>query len=348
MLQVFYSSPVLQLRIRGDIKLLWSSGSEELSVVYASAIVRIDMTDLQPLLHKCLYDSEVRPRRGRFGAVAVTNANTHKVAYQVWNISRNVGMASGCVDGVISGIIALPLFESRQSKQRHFCAITVGTSNVFSIHRLIDDKTSTITSIIMNKIVPAAWSTFTSLVRMFWQDNVEQGQPLEARQQDFGRASLVTAMKDGTRRGERVALSPSGSLAAITDSLGRILLIDTQANVVTRLWKGYRDAHCFFLDVLVDDKLSCSTSASNYQRKQDFSLSLAIYTLRRGTVEVWKLRNGPRLAIIKCGHDFHVIQPAIPLYGNSGTTYVPTELYILHKRSGDIASIRPRMPSMHK
>ncbi|KAI5433109.1 hypothetical protein KIW84_020410 [Lathyrus oleraceus] len=47
------------------------------------------------------------------------------------------------------------------------------------------------------------------------------------------------------KKGEKLTLSPSGTLAAITGSLGRILLLDTQALVGVRLWKGYRDASCF-------------------------------------------------------------------------------------------------------
>lgn len=46
-------------------------------------------------------------------------------------------------------------------------------------------------------------------------------------------------MKDPPRKGERLTLSPSGTLAAVTDSLGRILLLDTQALVVVRLWKVF-------------------------------------------------------------------------------------------------------------
>ncbi|MCO5571517.1 hypothetical protein L7F22_025260 [Adiantum nelumboides] len=346
--QVFYSIPVLQLQVQGDINF---GDLAALVVVYASALVRIDMTELQPLLRKSLHDAEVRPKRGMFGTVAVANPNTPKVVYEIWDISRNTGRASDCVDGVISGPMALPLFETRQSKLRHFCAITAGPNNVFRIHRLSEDKSSTIASIIMNTILPAAWSTFTRFTRFFWQDSEEESQPLEARPQEFGRASLVTALRDEPRKGERIALSPSGTLAALTDSLGRILLIDTQALVVIRLWKGYRDAHCFFFDVPVNvtpPSHALSTSATNYRRKQDYILSLAIYTIRRGTLEVWELRNGPRLCIIKCGHDFSVIQPANPLYGSevsSLTSYVPTELYILHRISGEVTAIKPQMPS---
>lgn len=50
-------------------------------------------------------------------------------------------------------------------------------------------------------------------------------------------ASPLTCLKDSPRKGEKLAVSPSGTLAAITDSLGRILLLDTEALVVVRLWK---------------------------------------------------------------------------------------------------------------
>jgi len=39
------------------------------------------------------------------------------------------------------------------------------------------------------------------------------------------------------RKGERLTVAPGGSLAAIADSLGRVLLIDVHAVVVVRLWK---------------------------------------------------------------------------------------------------------------
>lgn len=341
--QVFYGSPVLQLRVRGDRSL------EELSVIYSSAIVRIDTTDLQPFLHRCLHDAEVGTRKGRFSAVTETYYSTQRVAYQVWNIGKNTGRASSCVDGVVSGIIALPLFECRQLKQRHFCAITVGPNYVYAVHRLTDEKSSSLTNFIMKKILPTAWSTYATLTRIFWKDNsIEQQPPLEAKPQEFGKASLVTALKDEPRKGEKIALSPSGALAALTDSLGRVLLVDTQAFVVIRLWKGYRDARCFFLDVPVDDSgLACpsSRSARSSESKKDFVLCLAIYVPRRGVVEIWKLRNGPRLSIIKCGHGFHVIQPAVPLHGseiNTERNYVPAELFILNGFSGDVAAIRPR------
>ncbi|KNA08577.1 hypothetical protein SOVF_161340, partial [Spinacia oleracea] len=108
----------------------------------------------------------------------------------------------------------------------------------------------------------------------------------------------LTCLKDPPRKGEKLTLSPSGTLAAITDSLGRILLLDTQALVVVRLWKGYRDANCLFMEMLVK-KDSASTSYHEY-KKSDYCLCLAIHAPRKGIIEVWQMRTGPRLLTIQC------------------------------------------------
>lgn len=64
-------------------------------------------------------------------------------------------------------------------------------------------------------------------------------------------ASPLTCLKDHPRKGEKLTLSPSGSLAAITDSLGRILLLDTKALVVVRLWKVLDDLYLLIYIMLV-------------------------------------------------------------------------------------------------
>lgn len=123
-------------------------------------------------------------------------------------------------------------------------------------------------------------------------------------------ASPLTCLKDHPRKGEKLTLSPSGTLAAITDSLGRILLLDTQALVVVRLWKvcpftqwmtlkatgclqaligasvqGYRDASCLFVEMLVNRDTAASSSYHEYV-KSDYCLCLAIHAPRKGIVEV--------------------------------------------------------------
>ncbi|KAH7295917.1 hypothetical protein KP509_27G070500 [Ceratopteris richardii] len=348
--QVFYVSPVLRLQVRAANGIGSTDGSEELFVIYGSVIVFIDMKDLQPLLHRNISDADVVPR-GRFSVASVVYPNmAQKVAFQIWNINKNLP-ASSCVDGIVSGIIRSPLFESTQLKEKQFCAITLNQTDVFTAHRLIENQSSSITSFIVKKLAPVAWSTFSFLTRMFWQDSSD-GQPVEVKPQEFSRASLMATLNDAPRKGKSVSLSPSGTLAAVNDSLGRVLLIDTHVLHVVRLWKGYRDAQCFFLDVPVESSSSQSISSRSTpkdMKKQDFKLALAIYAPLRGVVEVWQLRNGRRLSIIKCGCDYSMIQPAIPLCGSgarSSISYTPTELCILHCYSGKIVTVKPQLLSI--
>ena len=42
------------------------------------------------------------------------------------------------------------------------------------------------------------------------------------------------------REATRVAVSPSGDLAAVSDTVGRVLLVDTKGGRVVRLFKGVR------------------------------------------------------------------------------------------------------------
>ncbi|MCO5587556.1 hypothetical protein L7F22_041506 [Adiantum nelumboides] len=218
--------------------------------------------------------------------------------------------------------------------------------------RLSEDRSSSITNIIMKKIMPATVSTVTALAKLLWRNSDSQQasdyRPPEVKPQEFGRASLITSLKDRPRKGERIALSPSGAMAAITDSLGRILLVDTQALVVIRLWKGYRDASCFFLEVPVDrGALSSSSRPSNKgMRKQDLVLCLAIHAPRREVVEIWKLRDGPRVSIVKCESGCRVIQPACHFRGSDydmEEEYIPAEAYILNGDSGQLTVLSPQL-----
>lgn len=135
-------------------------------------------------------------------------------------------------------------------------------------------------------------------------------------------ASHLTCLKDHPRKGEKLTLSPSGTLAAITDSLGRILLLDTQALVVLRLWKvppvpasltgrfedlpafspyriklkfpnlqGYRDACCLFMEASVGRDEGPSSSSWRDETKRDHCLCLAIHAPKKGIIEVLMLHS---------------------------------------------------------
>lgn len=140
---------------------------------------------------------------------------------------------------------------------------------------------------------------------------------------------------DQPRRGRSLRLAPRGALAAATDSLGRVLLLDLQAGplCVTRLWKGYRDAEVAWVD---------GPAASEAGAEACPPLCLAIHAPHRnGLLEVWSMRHGPRVGKLRCGVNCRLLA-ASPLLGLGASTALGTDaapgccVYVLDGTSGDL------------
>lgn len=106
---------------------------------------------------------------------------------------------------------------------------------------------------------------------------------------------------DYQRLGCNIYVAPSSfHLAAVTDSLGRIILLDTTTGLLLRMWKGYRDAQCGFTEVTEarnrkDQSTDCRRSG----------LFLIIYAPRKAILEIWCLQKGPKVATFQASkHGF--------------------------------------------
>lgn len=88
---------------------------------------------------------------------------------------------------------------------------------------------------------------------------------------------------DIRRNAFSVILSPDHKLAAISDTVGRVLLVDTTRGVTIHMFKGYREAQCAFIQV-PDEKKS---KHKGYTR---IALFLLIYSGKKGTLEVFALQ----------------------------------------------------------
>ncbi|MCP9257834.1 BMA-RBG-2 [Dirofilaria immitis] len=104
------------------------------------------------------------------------------------------------------------------------------------------------------------------------------------------RSSIV----DGKREGERIYMAPPKyKLAAVTDSLARVTLIDTGTRHMVRMWKGYRDARCAWLEGI--STLDRKKSRYEFELQPSTALFLIIFAPRRGLLEAWSMQNGRRV-----------------------------------------------------
>lgn len=334
--QIVNTGRIIKLRVRGTKRdLTQDASSEEICVVMPGVIARFDGSDIQSMLQRWFQETRTQfwdHKRDPDDS----GSSFGRLPYQLWNVNKY----GSCADAAVTGIMPPPLMEL-QSSQRYFCAITIGDDAVISAFRLSEDRGRSLVGAILSKVVPATFSTIASFSKMIWRSEQKPTKKLESKPQSFARASPLTCFKDHPRKGEKLTLSPSGTLAAITDSLGRILLLDTQALVVVRLWKGYREACCLFMEILVN-KDKASSSSSNYEHvKSDYCLCLAIHAPRKGIIEVWQMRTGPRLLTIPCPKGSKILQPTYRFGSSSesASSYIPLELFVLNGDSGQLSVV---------
>ncbi|XP_002069254.2 rab3 GTPase-activating protein regulatory subunit [Drosophila willistoni] len=125
---------------------------------------------------------------------------------------------------------------------------------------------------------------------------------------------------DGKRDGISLVIAPGrGHLAAVTDNLDRVMLVDTQQSLILRVWKGYRDAQCGFVQV----KEKSVRGLKTHRRR---ALFLVIYVPRLGCLDIWALQNGPKVAafnVCKSGQLIYVNHNPLTALSGSGLSRKP-------------------------
>lgn len=138
-------------------------------------------------------------------------------------------------------------------------------------------------------------------------------QPPEAMGCRFGLCDLHRTATD-------IILSPDRKLAAVSDALGRVLLVDSFKGITLRLFKGYREAQCAFLQVPDERK-------SKHRIGNKVAHFLIIYSPKKGTLEVFSVQNGSKITTFTASKFSKLIYIT---HGLMGFTTTSKSKYICH------------------
>ena len=105
---------------------------------------------------------------------------------------------------------------------------------------------------------------------------------------------------DAPRQITSASVDPDGNLAATTDTLGRILLVDLCTKQVVRVFKGVREASCAWIEIPRPNVTKA------WQKKK--MLYLAVHSRLRRVVDIYRTRHGPRVHTRQVGRDAQLIQ----------------------------------------
>lgn len=118
---------------------------------------------------------------------------------------------------------------------------------------------------------------------------------------------------DLRRNAFSVVLSPDHKFAAVSDSVGRVLLVDTTRGVVVRLFKGYREAQCAFIQVPDEKK-------SKHKGHTKIALFLVIYSGKKGQLEVFALQKARKIVTFTADKHSKLLYINYSLMGFTTTT----------------------------
>jgi Rab3 GTPase-activating protein regulatory subunit N-terminus len=115
------------------------------------------------------------------------------------------------------------------------------------------------------------------------------------------------AFHDAPRKIEFCCIDPDGTLAAATDGLGRVLLIDLSTKQLIRMWKGFREASCYWLQTMSSPPPE-KVGTESWRPSKKPLLHLVIHSRQRRVVEAWRVRHGSRVFSSPVGRDAKVLQ----------------------------------------
>lgn len=106
-------------------------------------------------------------------------------------------------------------------------------------------------------------------------------------------------LSDVMREGGTIVACPNKTLSVICDAMGRVTLIDNKRGVAVRMWKGYRDAQCGWLQVTEErhrNKQRTGRSSETRSTSQlRTALFLVIYAPKKSVIDIWSVRQGAKI-----------------------------------------------------
>ncbi|XP_074601979.1 rab3 GTPase activating protein [Brevipalpus obovatus] len=189
------------------------------------------------------------------------------------------------------------LYVSKRSTQGNL-VITSGQDPFISILRTDENDNSTILEEVTTAVVNKVKNFIPGFLRT---NNDKQGPKIEPPLEFYDSLELW----DRYRIGSSLTVSPSRDLIAVCDNFGRVILISLIDGVAIRMWKGYRDAQCGWIE-------SQENPNDVYSRK---ILFLCIYAPKRGILEIWRCQHGPRVEAFNVGRNCRLLYCGYSMIG---------------------------------
>ncbi|XP_056914815.1 rab3 GTPase-activating protein non-catalytic subunit isoform X2 [Takifugu flavidus] len=320
--QLLQEDPVLRLKCRTyEIPLHpgITEQHEELSILYPTALVTIDGFSLFQSLRAC------RNQVARAAAAGSDVIQPPPLAYKKWGLQdmdtivdhSSVGIMTLCVFDQMKNASILGGFNAsvKGSPPAMSLYVSVGGGPYIGFYYAVEGSSQPLLShvalAVASKLTSALFNAASGWLG--WNKNRNEEETVQKQKPKVEPATplgIRFGLPDSRRHGESICLSPCNMLAGVTDDFGRVALLDLARGICIRMWKGYRDAQLGWLQV--QEERGDHDSSSLPKRH---ALFLVIYAPRRGILEVWAMKQGPRVGAFNIGKHCRLLYAGHRLMG---------------------------------
>ncbi|CAL7946204.1 unnamed protein product [Xylocopa violacea] len=281
--------------------------AEEVYVTYNSVVCVLQGFSLFSTLRACR-NHLARVQANCDDLPPITNLSYKKWGYKsqdIVNDSEVIGTTSvNSFDHLMTASICGGYNASyRSSAPQHNLVLATGKRPFVGFHYALEGGSAPVLSdvaIAMASKLANAIGTAVPWFPLNWGNSKHQTshetlktnvhEPVEPMTCRFG-------LSDVTREGYSIVSSPNKALSVILDAMGRVLLIDNRCAMALRMWKGYRDAQCGWIEV--EEEKHCGVHKAFTKFKQipqlRSALFLVIYAPKKGVIDIWSTQQGPKI-----------------------------------------------------
>ena len=264
-------------------QLHFASLIDELLITYKTCAIVTDGIGLQENL-RLSKEAVIKNGSGEFEPAYDLENLPIILSCHRWTFENSRGSTCRVLDAELLGTRCVSRFDALRSEAINFEHIPVKT-NTRALALVGSDPFIMCCREAKENTSHSYTEMITSLLP-FWN----KPQPTRFHMNEISKSSDL-CLYDRGRLATNIVASPDRRLAAVTDDFGRVLLVDVTNWFVIRIWKGYRNAQCGWVEVKRDLEEKGSPHAS----------FLVIYAPKRGLLEVWSAQRGPRAAAFNVG-----------------------------------------------
>ncbi|GJQ87312.1 hypothetical protein Trydic_g17361 [Trypoxylus dichotomus] len=264
---------------------------EELYVQYTNNVCVINGSNLFTTLRNCRSYITRRETGGSYNEPMMTSMNPKKWGFVDQNTVNDMAVVGLDLSNTFDHLLTASTCEGFDSRYRAVApnsnlVMAVGIKPFVGFHYAIEGGTqpvlSDVAKAVANKLKSALPGWLTGAKISPEKQSSITFLPADSMTCRFG-------LCDAHRIASDIILSPNKKLAAVSDTLGRVMLIDTHKGIAIRIFKGYREAQCAFVQVPDERKVK-------HRSMKPVALFLLIYSPKKGTLEIFSAQIGTKIA----------------------------------------------------